>query len=494
MDSIVNQIKNSSVYDVSKITALDHAKKLSGKLDNQIYFKREDLQPVKSFKIRGAYNRIAQLNDQEKKAGVIAASAGNHAQGVALSAQKLGIEATIVMPTTTPQIKIDAVRSYGAEVVLFGDSYSDAGEHAKELQKSRDMTYVHPFNDLEVIAGQGTGGKEIIEQLSDVDYVFVPVGGGGLLAGIASYVKNIKPDCKVIGVEPIDSDVMTRSIKEGRIAELERVGIFADGVAVKVPGNNSFELCQKYADEMITVSTDEICAGIKDIYEDTRAIVEPAGALAMAGATRYIEQNKIKDKNIVAINSGANMTFERLQFIAERTLVGSGKEVLYSIELPEKPGALRGLVENVVNGYSISEFNYRKQDVKQAHIFVGMLLNEAEDKSKLEGALKKNNYRFKDLTDNEISKRHLRHMIGGKAPEGTDETLFEFVFPERPGALHEFLTSIADRYNISLFHYRNNGGDNARVMIGLEGENIQINLSDGFSKILVDQSTFADFI
>jgi threonine dehydratase len=494
VDPIVSQINNSLVYDVSKVTALDHAKKLSDKLNNAIYFKREDLQPVKSFKIRGAYNRIAQLSDNEKKAGVIAASAGNHAQGVALSAQKLGIEATIIMPTTTPQIKIDAVRSYGAEVVLFGDSYSDAGDYAKELQKNRDMIYVHPFNDLEVIAGQGTIGKEIVEQLTQVDYIFVPVGGGGLLAGIASYVKNIKPNCNIIGVEPIDSNVMNRSLKEGKIAELKSVGIFADGVAVKVPGDNTYELCSKYVDEMMTVSTDEICAAIKNIYEDSRSIVEPAGALAMAGATRFIEKNSLKNKNIVVINSGANMTFERLQFIAERTLVGSGKEVLYSIELAEKPGALRGLVENVVNGYSISEFNYRKQDIKKAHIFVGMLLVEPEDKLRLETSLNKYNYKFKDLTSNEISKRHLRHMIGGKAPKGTNEALFEFVFPERPGALHEFLIAIEDRYNVSLFHYRNNGGDNARVMIGLEGHSIKLDLPDGFEKHTIAHNTFADFI
>ena len=480
---------------MAEVTDLDLAEKLSARKNNKIYLKREDLQSVHSFKLRGAYNKMAGLSDEQKKAGVLAASAGNHAQGVAISAKKLGIKAIIVMPVTTPEIKINAVKSYGAEVVLYGDSYSDAAKYAKELVAQKNMVFVHAFDDLEVIAGQGTVGKEILEQLPEVQYIFVPVGGGGLISGVAAYAKSIKPDCKVIGVEPEDSDVMFQSIKAGQIIELDHVGIFADGVAVKRPGDNTFKLAQKYVDDIIIVSTDQICAAIKDIYEDTRSIVEPAGALGVAGAKKYFRKNGLTDNIAVAINSGANMTFERLQFIAERTLLGSGKEALYAIDLPERPGALRDLVNKVVNGYSISEFNYRKQDLGKAHIFVGILLPEIEEKIKFEKAMTANDFKFSDMTNEEISKQHLRHMIGGKAPEGTNETLFEFIFPERPGALLEFLDCLRTEHNISLFHYRNNGGDVAKIMIGIENvDDKPLELPDGFYYEKVDNKNLDLFI
>lgn len=464
---IIEKIEQADVYDLAIMTQLQRAKNLSSKLGAHIYFKREDLQLVRSFKIRGAYNRIKNLSEEEKSRGIMAASAGNHAQGVALSAKRLGLSATIVMPATTPEIKVSAVKQYGAEVVLSGDSYSDAADYAKKLRAEKGLTYIHPFDDEDVIAGQGTVAVEILEQLPEVDYVFVPIGGGGLIAGVAAYMKAHKPSVRIIGVEPEDSAAMKKSIDCGRIVNLKHVGIFADGVAVKQVGNNTFEIVRDLVHDIITVSTDEICAAIKDIYLDSRAIVEGAGALGVAGIKKY--QHKLKGAHAVAINSGANLTFEELQFIAERTLLGSGNEALYSIELPERPGALKRLVSEVVNGLSISEFNYRKSDAQKANIFVGVVGKSADDKIAFEQRLNKFEYNFVDLTDDDTAKTHVRHMVGGKAPADTSESIYDFGFPERPGALSDFLDALDAKTNISLFHYRHTGGDQAKVLIGLEG-------------------------
>lgn len=464
-------LKASAVYQVCKITPLSKAIKQSLASSNNVYLKREDLQPVNSFKLRGAYNKIVSLNDKQKAAGIIAASAGNHAQGVALSAKKLGLSALIVMPKTTPQIKVEAVKSYGAEVVLVGDNYSEASEACYKLVGETGRTFIHPFDDPLVIAGQGTIGQEIIDQLPEVDYVFVPVGGGGLLAGVAEVIKRLKPDVKIIGVEPEDSNAMQASIAASKRVILDHVGIFADGVAVKQVGEQTFKLTRKYVDEIITVSVDEICAAIKNVFEDTRSIVEPAGALSVAGANKYLETHKITDKNIVCILSGANMTFERLQFIAERTLIGSGKEALLSIQLPETPGALRKLCLEVVNGYSISEFSYRYTSDKSAVIFIGFNLSSPEDKQQIFKSLEKYNYTYQDLTLDDIAKEHTRHMIGGKLSNAFEEVILEINFPERPGALLDFLNTTSSRWSISLFHYRGLGSDNGRVLIGFKCDN-----------------------
>lgn len=496
MKDIVQQIESSKVYEVVTPTPLDVAKDMSRSLDAQVYFKREDLLPVKSFKLRGAYNKISQLSDEEKARGILAASAGNHAQGVALSAQKLEIKATIVMPTTTPPIKVDAVRGYGADVILAGDSYSDSADYAKFLVADNGMTFVHPFDDELVIAGQGTVGKEIYEQLPDADYVFIPIGGGGLAAGVATFLKSSNPKIKIIGVEPDDSDAMKRSVAAGSRQQLEEVGIFADGVAVKYVGEKTFELVKKNVDEIITVSTDQICTAIKDIYEDIRVILEPAGALSVAGAKEYAKTHSLVGKNIVTINSGANMTFERLQFVAERTLLGSGKESLFAIQLPEKPGAMLTLVKKVMRGHTITEFNYRKSDDAQAEIFVGILSRSEEDKAKLEKKLIELNYHFEDLSQDEVAKEHIRHMIGGKISKTDQEHVYKATFPERPRALNDFLESLENRHNISLFHFRSTGGDIAHILIGLEGNgDVQnIVLPKNFTMQKVDSKAVSLFL
>ena len=456
----------SSVYDVAAVSPLQPVQKLSTSIDG-VYLKREDLQPVHSFKLRGAYNKIAQLSKEELTCGVIAASAGNHAQGVALSAQKLGISALIVMPQTTPAIKIDAVRGYGAEVVLFGDSYSDAYEHSQVLVASTGRVFIHPFDDPLVIEGQGTIGSEILEQLPRVTHIFVPVGGGGLIAGLAQAVKSVRPDVKIIGVEPIDSAAMHNSLQAGERVQLEHVGIFADGVAVKQVGSLTFKLAQKYVDEIILVDNDQICAAIKATFEETRSIVEPAGALALAGLQSY---RLPKEAQAVAICSGANMSFERLQFIAERTLLGSAKEALFAVHLDEQPAALSRFCNEVVNGHSITEFNYRLADRQQATIFVGISQRDAADKQKFETKLRKLGYDYTDLSLDELTKEHIRHMIGGPSQQTRHEKLYDITFPERPGALSQFLAALGDRWNISLFHYRGQGGDEGKVLIGLEAE------------------------
>lgn len=468
MKDPLKQTLLARVYDVAKESPLQRAPKLSTQTEAEVYLKREDLQSVHSFKLRGAYNKICQLTPDEMKSGVIAASAGNHAQGVALSAKKLGISAVIVMPTTTPAIKVEAVKGYGAEVVLIGDSYSDAYEHSQKLARESGRVFVHPFDDPLVITGQGTIAREILEQLPDVTHIFVPVGGGGLIAGIAQFVKGIRPDVKIIGVEPDDSNAMQASLKAGKRLVLPHVGIFADGVAVKQVGELTFKIAQKCVDDVITVNTDQICAAIKTLFEDTRSIVEPAGALAAAG----IQQYKLpKDAKVVAVCSGANVTFERLQQIAERTLIGSGHEALFSVSMPEKPGALRTFVTDVVNGHSITEFNYRLNQRKVAHILVGISVASQEDKSRFMKKMKKHGYEHTDLSGDDMAKEHIRHMVGGPAIEARHEHVYQIDFPERPGALGDFLAAIGTDWNISAFHYRNAASDSGNVLVGFEAGN-----------------------
>lgn len=464
IDDTVKDILTSRVYDVAIESPLERAAKLSSTVGCHAYLKREDLQPVHSFKLRGAYNKIAQLSPAERAQGVIAASAGNHAQGVALAAKKLGLSALIVMPRTTPAIKIDAVRSYGAEVELAGDSYSDAAEHCKQRVKETGRTYIHPFDDPLVIAGQGTVGREVLEQLPDVTHIFVPVGGGGLIAGIAAYVKALRPDVKVISVEPADSNAMQQSIKEEQRVSLDHVGIFADGVAVKQVGQITFETALNKVDDFITVTTDQICAATKLIFEDTRSIVEPAGALAAAGIAQY---KLPRSAHAVAICSGANVTFERLQQIAERTLIGSGKEAMFAITIPEKPGSLRTFCNDAVSGHNISEFNYRISNRDAAHVLVGINISGEADKQRFMAKMKKHGYEHTDLSNNDLMKEHLRHMVGGRNHD-TNEYIYEVTFPERPGALHDFLRATGDTFNITLFHYRSAASDSGSVLIGFE--------------------------
>ncbi len=470
MNDAVRQTLLARVYDVAVETPLHPAHKATVRSGNNIYLKREDLQPVHSFKIRGAYNKIVHLSDDERKQGIIAASAGNHAQGVALSAQKLGIRATIVMPRTTPAIKVEAVMGYGAEVLLEGDNYSEAYEASQKLVSGSGGVFIHPFNDPAVIAGQGTIGREILEQLPTVDVIFVPVGGGGLIAGIAQYVKQLKPDVTIIGVEPEDSNAMQASLEAGACVKLPHVGVFADGVAVKYVGDLTFSLCREFVDSIITVSNDQICAAIKSIFEETRSIVEPAGALSLAGAEQYAAEHRLRNKHLVTICSGANMPFEKLQFVAERTLLGSGGEALFEITLPERPGALAELCSRVVRTHNISEFCYRLSSRDTAHILVGINIRGAEDKHELVSSLGKHHYQFTDLSGDDTAKEHVRHMIGGPATMANNEAVYEINFPERPGALGDFLAAVGQQINISLFHYRGQGGDVGKVLIGFETE------------------------
>lgn len=463
-----SKVHLSPVYDVAIKSPLRRAEKLSTQLGNSVYLKREDLQPVHSFKLRGAYNKISRLSAGERKKGVIAASAGNHAQGVALAAQKLGISALIVMPRTTPEIKVTAVRGYGAEVLLAGDNYSEAYDFCQGLMAETGRVFIHPFDDLRVIAGQGTVGAEILTQLPEVTHIFVPVGGGGLLAGIAQYAKKLRPEIKIIGVEPADSNAMQASLQANKRIILPHVGIFADGVAVKQVGAHTFRLAKKYVDEVITVTTDQTCAAIKTIFEETRGIVEPAGALAVAGAEVYAKTHKLADQHLVAICSGANMTFERLQFVAERTLLGSGREALFAVVIPERAGALQHFCQQVVSHHGITEFNYRLHKRAAAQIFVGISIASPADKARFTKNMTKHGYQFTDLTDDDLAKEHIRHMIGGPSPAAKDEQLYEINFPERPGALGEFLSAIGNRWNISLFHYRGQGASTARILIGFE--------------------------
>lgn len=471
----LEKVLNAQVYDVAIETPLDLASNLSVRVGNRILLKREDLQPVFSFKLRGAYNKIASLSAEKLKRGVICASAGNHAQGVALSAAKVGCRAVIVMPTSTPGIKVDAVKSRGGEVVLFGDSYDDSYAHALELEKSEKLTFVHPFDDPEVIAGQGTIAMEILRQHSrhsgPIHAIFCCVGGGGLIAGVAAYIKRLRPEIKIIGVEAKDSDAMTQSLAKGHRVRLAQVGLFADGAAVKFVGEETFRLCKEYVDEMILVDNDAICAAIKDVFEDTRSILEPAGALAVAGAKEYVRQHKLKDKTLIAISSGANMNFDRLRFVAERAEVGERREAVLAVTLPEKPGAYKKFL-GLIGKRNVTEFNYRYHNAGEAHVFVGIQVVDRNESGKLVEQLVKHGYPTLDLTDDEMAKNHIRHMVGGHAPRvcenGMSELLYRFEFPEKPGALMSFLTQMSAGWNISLFHYRNHGADYGRVLVGMQ--------------------------
>lgn len=473
----LEKVSSAQVYDVAVKTPLEFAPKLSARLQNHVWLKREDLQPVFSFKIRGAYNCIANLTEQQRKQGVICASAGNHAQGVAFSANKLGIPATIVMPETTPRIKVDAVAANGAAVVLHGMSYSDAAEKATQLLNEQGLTYIHPFDDPDVIAGQGTVGKEVLEQfaayqakdssLADLDAIFVCVGGGGLLAGIAAYVKQLNPQIKVIGVEPDDSDAMTRSLQAQSRVVLDDVGIFADGVAVKQVGAETYRLANEFVDDMITVSTDQICAAIKDVFEDTRSVLEPAGAVGLAGAKLYIAQQGWQGKNIAITASGANMNFDRLRHVSERTQFAERREGVLAVKIPEQAGAFRQFCR-AIGDFNITEFNYRYADARRAVIYVGVEIKSADQLEKLIQRLRQQDYETIDLTDNELAKLHVRHLVGGRNQQVDDEVLYRFKFPERPGALMNFLQKLGDGRNISLFHYRNHGADFGRVLCGLQ--------------------------
>lgn len=468
----IEKVEAARVYDVAIKTPLEHAPKLSTRLSNHIWLKREDLQPVFSFKIRGAYNCIANLTEEQRQQGIICASAGNHAQGVAFSAHELGIPATIVMPSTTPRIKVDAVESKGGNVVLHGISYSDAATKAAELVAEHDLTYIHPFDDPDVIAGQGTVGKEILEQFSaldmgELDAIFVCVGGGGLLAGIAAYVKQVKPEIQVIGVEPDDSDAMTRSIAAQQRIILDDVGIFADGVAVKQVGEETYRLSNQFVDDMITVSTDQICAAIKDVFEDTRSVLEPAGAVGLAGAKRYIADHGWQDKKIAITASGANMNFDRLRHVSERTEFAERREGVLAVKIPEQQGAFLAFCD-AIGDFNITEFNYRYADAQRAVIYVGIEIKDAAQLSGLIESLNQQGYETFDLTDNELAKLHIRHLVGGRKQNVSNEVVYRFKFPERPGALKNFLQKLGSSRNISLFHYRNHGADFGRVLCGLQ--------------------------
>lgn len=469
-------VEQANVYDVAIKTPLEHVSRLTARLKNEVWIKREDLQPVYSFKLRGAYNKMSQLTDIEREKGVITASAGNHAQGVALAAQRMGLKALIVMPKTTPAIKVSSVVQMGAEIELVGNTYDDAYAYAKELTISTGMTYVHPYDDPYVIAGQGTVAKEILEQIqeqnnSEMDIVFVPVGGGGLIAGVSAYLKSVNSNIKIIGVEPEDAPCMYEALKAGERVVLDQVGIFADGVAVKQVGEEPFRVAQACVDDMILVSTDEICAAIKDIFDDTRSISEPAGALAVAGMKKYVEEKGIKDKNIVAIDSGANINFDRLRHVAERSDLGEHREALFAVTITEEIGSFKKFCE-FIGLRGMTEFNYRYADEKLAHIFVGVqLLDGLEEKNELLKSLHDAHYTVEDMTDNEMAKLHVRYMVGGRGNGVENERLFRFEFPERPGALLRFLNYMGERWNISLFHYRNHGAAYGRVLVGIQVPN-----------------------
>ena len=464
----LEKILNAQVYDVAVETPLDAAPGLSARSGNTVLVKREDMQPVFSFKLRGAYNKIAGLSPERLKRGVICASAGNHAQGVALAAAKVGCRAVIVMPTTTPAIKVDAVKNLGGEAVLAGDSFDEAYAHALELEKAEKLTFVHPFDDPEVIAGQGTIGMEILRQhAKPIHAVFCAVGGGGLISGVAAYIKRLRPETRVIGVEAADADAMAQSLEAGRRVRLKQVGLFADGAAVKYVGEETFRLCRQYVDEIVRVDTDAICAAIKDVFEDLRAVLEPAGALAIAGAKEYAARNRLQGKTLVAVASGANLNFDRLRFVAERAEVGERREAVLAVTLPERPGSYKKFVA-LIGRRNITEFNYRYNDPREAHVFVGVQVASRAESIKLVELLQRHGYPTLDLTDDEMAKLHIRHLVGGHAPRVDHEIVYRFEFPERPGALMHFLNQMSSGWNISLFHYRNHGADYGRVLVGMQ--------------------------
>jgi threonine dehydratase len=464
----LKRILKARVYEIARETSLDYAPLLSQRFQNQIWLKREDEQPIFSFKCRGAYNKMAGLSSNDLKRGVITASAGNHAQGVALAALRLGVRAMIVMPRTTPQIKVNAVRNLGGKVILHGDNYDAAYAHARKLESQKKLPFIHPYDDPEVIAGQGTIGLEILKQHNrNLSAVFVPVGGGGLIAGIAVAIKQLRPEIRIVGVEPEDADAMDRSLKAGRRIRLDHVGIFADGVAVRQVGEETFRLCQQFVDEIVVVTNDEICAAMKDIFEDRRIILEPAGALAFAGLKRFIARRGIRNQPLIAVASGANVNFDRLRHVAERAEVGERREAILAVTIPERKGSFRQFC-SAIGERSITEFNYRYADPDLAHVFVGVQIQETEEAKRLIAELRKKGYPTIEMSDNEMAKLHIRHMVGGRAPQAVNEVLYRFAFPERPGALMNFLNKMGGKWNISLFHYRNHGGDFGRVLVGMQ--------------------------
>jgi threonine dehydratase len=482
----LKRILTARVYDVASESALERAKDLSRRLHNCVLLKREDQQPVHSFKLRGAYNKMSHLTPEQLKKGVICASAGNHAQGVALSAQRLGARAVIVMPTTTPQVKVDAVRGLGGEVVLFGDSYSDAYTHSLELEKQQGLTFVHPFDDPDVIAGQGTIAMELLRQHQGrLDAVFVAIGGGGLISGVANYIKAVRPEVKVIGVQMNDSDAMTQSVVAKKRVTLSDVGLFSDGTAVKLVGEETFRISRKLVDEFILVDTDAVCAAIKDVFVDTRSIVEPAGALAVAAIKQYVASHKTKGETYAAILCGANMNFDRLRFVAERAEVGEEREALFAVTIPEERGSFRRFCEVVGalpgGARNVTEFNYRISEAAQAHVFVGLTTHGKGESIRIAANFCKHGFAALDLTHDELAKEHIRHMVGGHSRQAQDERLLRFVFPERPGALLKFLSLLRPGWNISLFHYRNQGADYGRILVGLQVPE-------------VDNTAFAEFL
>jgi len=468
--SYIKRILDARVYDVARQTPIDEAALLSARLGNRVWLKREDLQPVFSFKLRGAYNKMHRLSDEQRSRGVVAASAGNHAQGLAMAAQRMGVRAVIVMPRTTPQIKVDAVRARGAKVVLHGDAFDEASSHAQTLVAEQGMTYVHPFDDPDIIAGQGTVGMEIVRQhQSPLDALFVPVGGGGLLAGVAAFVHYVWPHTKIIGVEPADAACLKLALQRGRRDRLPEVGLFADGCAVAQIGKEPFRVIRDIVDDVITVSTDEMCAAIKDIFEDTRGIAEPAGALALAGLKKYVEETGARDQQLLAILSGANTNFDRLRYISERTEIGERREAIISVTIPEKPGSFRAFC-SALGKRNITEFNYRYATDRFARVFVGLSVAPGgHDLQHVLDDLTQQGYDAEDLTDNEMAKLHIRYMVGGRAPQNMDpERIYRVEFPERPGALLKFLSALGQRWNISMFHYRNHGAAYGRILVGIQ--------------------------
>jgi threonine dehydratase len=464
----LERILTARVYDVAQETPLELAANLSARLQNRLLLKREDMQSVFSFKLRGAYNKMAQLPPEVLAKGVIAASAGNHAQGVALAAKRLGTQAIIVMPITTPTVKVDAVIARGGEVVLQGETYDDAYTHARDLEASKGLTFIHPFDDPDVIAGQGTIGMELLRQCQQpIHAIFVAIGGGGLISGIAAYVKRLRPEIKIIGVEPVDADAMFQSLQTGKRVRLAQVGLFADGVAVRQVGAETFRLCQQYVDEVMLVDTDATCAAIKDVFEDTRSILEPAGALAIAAAKAYVEREQIQNQTLIAVACGANMNFDRLRFVAERAEVGEAREAIFAVTIPEAPGSLRRFCD-CLGKRNLTEFSYRIADHKIAHIFVGLQISNRADAHAMAINFTSCGFEAIDLTDDELTKLHVRHMVGGRSPLAHNELLYRFEFPERPGALMKFVTSMSPDWNISLFHYRNHGADYGRIVVGAQ--------------------------